>query len=134
MTDAELKGHAFEMKKLVDDTKKETGLNILGVRPEERRNHSWGKVFENFAYHDYDEELKRMKGSCKSSDDCSVLTNYVDDVKGDASGQHDATFWKVLRLYFTSEDPVDCLLHLGVKTEGPLEHLSRYCTGMSQVD
>ena len=75
-----------------------------------------------------------MKGSCKTSDDCSVLTNYIDDVKGDSSGQHDSTFWKVLRLYFESEDPMDCLLHLGVKTEGPLEHLNRYCTGMSQVD
>ena len=67
-----------------------------------------------------------MKGNCKSSDDCSVLTNYVDDVKGDASGQHDATFWKVLRLYFVSEDPVECLLHLGVKLEGPLEHQNRW--------
>ena len=38
--------------------------------------------FQDFAYSDYDEQFFWIRGNCKSSDNWSVLTNYVDDVKG----------------------------------------------------
>ena len=101
---------AIQLKEWVDNEYVQ-GRNPFAVQT--RPNHTpWSEVLKRF-------ESPLSADKCMSSQKCSTMGTYVNDVNLDAHSRYRKQIWAIIRMVFAAKDPTIMQQYLGYKSSPP---------------